>query len=186
MKIFVPILGAAVVCYLYYRQKISKRVLVAGLLGLSGCLVLTVMDLRSGELEQIRSLNKNSRENALEEIPLEAETEDGTRHEVKLKIPEESADPKDVHVEQIGFATKRQERLVVVMVALKPLRQRKDVLFGDWEGVWLAVDHVLADFADHDLRGFVAGEITHLSVERDEARVAFFYQRIGDGVGGVI
>lgn len=112
MKIFVPILGAAVVCYLYYRQKISKRVLVAGLLGLFGCLVLTVMDLRSGELEQIRSLNKNSRENALEEIPLEAETEDGTRHEVKLKIPEESADPK-VAANVLKKAVKDLEKLIL-------------------------------------------------------------------------
>jgi hypothetical protein len=96
MKIFVPAAAVVFVFRLWRQKKITGPVFAAGVAGLLICLVLTVGDVRIGERREIQRLDKNSRENAREVIELEARTGDGRLHEVKLRIPEETANEAEI------------------------------------------------------------------------------------------
>lgn len=87
MRAVLPFLVLSVLVVLYRRRRLSKKQLLVFLICLAGASAVLVSDLLAGERSPVTSLNKNSRENGLEEVPLEVETQSGTREEVTITIP---------------------------------------------------------------------------------------------------
>lgn len=88
MRVVLPFLIFAVLLFLYRKKKLNKKKFLVFLLGLAGASAVLAAELAAGDRREITSLEKNSRENGSEAVPLQVETEDGKREEVTITIPE--------------------------------------------------------------------------------------------------
>lgn len=88
MKAVLPVLVFVLLIGLYRRKKLKKKLFILFLFALAGVSAVLAAELYEGDTREVNSLEKNSRDNGLEAIPLQVETEDGVREEVTITIPE--------------------------------------------------------------------------------------------------
>ena len=88
MKAVLPVLLFVLLIVLYRRKKLKKKFFILFLSALAGVSAVLAAEMYEGETREVTSLEKNSRDNGLEAIPLQVETEDGAREEVTITIPE--------------------------------------------------------------------------------------------------
>lgn len=88
MKAVLPVLLLVLLIVLYRRKKLKKKFFILFLFALAGVSAVLAAEMYEGETREVTSLEKNSRDNGLEAIPLQVETEDGAREEVTITIPE--------------------------------------------------------------------------------------------------
>lgn len=88
MKAVLPVLVFVLLIGLYRRKKLKKKLFILFLFALAGVSAVLAAEMYEGETREVTSLEKNSRDNGLEAIPLQVETEDGAREEVTITIPE--------------------------------------------------------------------------------------------------
>ena len=88
MKAVLPVLLLVLLIVLYRRKKLKKKFFILFLSALAGVSAVLAAEMYEGETREVTSLEKNSRDNGLEAIPLQVETEDGAREEVTITIPE--------------------------------------------------------------------------------------------------
>ena len=88
MKVVLPVLMLVLLIGLYRRKKLKKKFFILFLSALAGVSAVLAAEMYEGETREVTSLEKNSRDNGLEAIPLQVETEDGAREEVTITIPE--------------------------------------------------------------------------------------------------
>ena len=88
MKAVLPVLVFVLLIGLYRRKKLKKKLFILFLFALAGVSAVLAAELYEGDTREVNSLEKNSRDNGLEAIPLQVETEDGAREEVTITIPE--------------------------------------------------------------------------------------------------
>ncbi len=88
MKAVLPVLLLVLLIVLYRRKKLKKKFFILFLSALAGVSAVLAAEMYEGETREVTSLEKNSRDNGLEAIPLQVETEDGVREEVTITIPE--------------------------------------------------------------------------------------------------
>ncbi len=88
MKAVLPVLVFVLLIGLYRRKKLKKKLFILFLFALAGVSAVLAAELYEGDTREVTSLEKNSRDNGLEAIPLQVETEDGVREEVTITIPE--------------------------------------------------------------------------------------------------
>lgn len=88
MKAVLPVLLLVLLIVLYRRKKLKKKLFILFLFALAGVSAVLAAELYEGDTREVNSLEKNSRDNGLEAIPLQVETEDGVREEVTITIPE--------------------------------------------------------------------------------------------------
>lgn len=88
MKAVLPVLVLVLLTGLYRRKKLKKKSFFFFLFALAVVSAVLAAELHEGDSREVTSLEKNSRDNGLEEIPLQVETEDGIREEVTITIPE--------------------------------------------------------------------------------------------------
>ncbi len=88
MKAVLPVLLLVLLIVLYRRKKLKKKFFILFLFALAGVSAVLAAELYEGDTREVTSLEKNSRDNGLEAIPLQVETEDGVREEVTITIPE--------------------------------------------------------------------------------------------------
>lgn len=88
MKAVLPVLLFVLLIVLYRRKKLKKKFFILFLSALAGVSAVLAAEMYEGETREVTSLEKNSRDNGLEAIPLQVETEDGVREEVTITIPE--------------------------------------------------------------------------------------------------
>ena len=88
MKAVLPVLVFVLLIGLYRRKKLKKKFFILFLSALAGVSAVLAAELYEGDTREVNSLEKNSRDNGLEAIPLQVETEDGVREEVTITIPE--------------------------------------------------------------------------------------------------
>ena len=98
MKLLLPAAAGIALLFLYRKKLLSGRLTLLLLAGAVFSAGLILAELRTGGKEEVFELGATRSENALEAAPLEAETEDGTTHEVQLTIPEIRYTPEEAAV----------------------------------------------------------------------------------------